>query len=92
MSNKGIQLGSSRELAEKLEEAVLPPSLGFLSDVQHEQQSLGHHVFEIDDRDYVRKLWQDIKKSEAISNAQNRSDATKWTAEKKNCLASLYER
>lgn len=64
--------------------------------MQHGIESSEHHVFEIDDRDYVRKLWTDIQSSSKDDGdalvAQDESDATKWSAEKKNKLATFYER
>ncbi len=91
-----IQLGSSRELTEKLEESLSPPSSGLPADLQHGLQSSEHHVFEIDDRDYVQKLWQEIqissKNPEDIHIAQNLDDAMTWSAEKLNRLAIFYER
>ena len=86
------QLGSSKELTEKLEEPVLPPSSRLLADSQHGVQSSEHHVFEIDDREYVRKLWQDIKDAEDVAVAQDWGDAMKWSVDKENKLANFYER
>ncbi len=86
------QLGSSRELTDKLEEPLLPPSSGLPADQFDSLQPSEHHVFEIEDRDDVQKLWQDIKDSEGVSVPQDQDDGTEWSAEKKNRLASFYER
>ena len=95
-ADAAVQLGSSRELTEKLEEPFPPSSSGLSADLQHGVQFLEHHVFEIDDRDYVRKLWQDIQKSsresEHVPVAQDQGHAMTWSAEKKNSLAVFYER
>lgn len=91
-----IQLGSSKELTEKLEEPLSPPSSGLSADLQHGLQSSEHQVLEIADLDYVRKLWQDIQSSsrdsEDVSVAQHLGDAAKWSVQQKNSLAVFYER
>ena len=96
VSDVDIQLGSSRELTEKLEEPLLPPLSRLSADLQHGLQSSAHHVFEIDDRDYVHKLWQETqissKNSEDAHIAQDLDDAMTWSAEKINRLAVFYER
>lgn len=96
-ADANVQLGSSRELTEKLEESYLPSSSGSSADLQLGLQSSEHHVFEINDRDDVRKLWQDVQKSftkdsDAVSVWQGRDDAMNWSAEEKNTLAIFYER
>ncbi|CAD6576993.1 MAG: hypothetical protein ASARMPRED_008088 [Alectoria sarmentosa] len=92
MITADTQLGSSKELTEKLEEPVLPPSSRLLADLQLGVQPSEHHVFEIDDREYVRKLWQDIKDAEDVAVAQDWGDAMKWSVDKENKLANFYER
>ena len=92
-----LQLGSSRELSEKLEEPLSSHSLGLSVDSQPDLQSSEHHVFEIEDRDYVRKLWQDIQKAPGgdsgdVPVVQDQSDAMNWSAEKKDMLAIFYEK
>ena len=76
---------------------MLPPSSRCSADLPHGVHSSLHHVFEIDERDYVRKLWQDIQKtssehSEDVPLAQNGYDATEWSAEMKTKLAIFYEK
>ncbi len=96
LSDVDIQLGSSRELKEKLEESLSPPLSGLSADLQHGLQPSEHHVFEIDDRDYVQKLWQEIqisrKNPEDTHIVQDLDDAMTWSAEKLNRLAVFYER
>lgn len=91
-----ITLGSSKELTDKLEEPVLPPSSRHSADLQYGTKSSEHHVFEIDDRDYVRKLWNcflsSSKDAEDIPVAQDGVGDTKWSAERKDKLSVFYER
>ena len=89
MPDANTQLGSSIELAQKLEEPVLLPVAGVPVSLQHPFEN---HVFEIDDRDNVRKLWQDIKDSKDASIAQDLDNTKSWSVEKKDCLAIFYER
>ena len=96
MPNANTQLGSSRELTEKLEEHVLLPSSGLSTNLQHGPKPSEHHVFEIDDRAYVQRLWQVLqsssKDSEGVKVAQGQGAAMEWSLEKKNALAVFYER
>lgn len=92
MPDANTQLGSSRELAQKLEEPVLSPLAGYPVSLENDLHPFENHVFEIDDRDNVRKLWQDIRDSEDASMAQDLDNARSWSVEKKDCLAVLYER
>lgn len=93
--NADIQLGSSKELTEKLEEPVVLPSSGFPINLQHILHPLEHHVFEIDDHAYVQRLWQVLQGSSEDSEgvtAQGQSDRIEWSLEKKHALAVFYER
>ena len=93
MLNPTTQLGSSKELAEKLDEPFAQPSSGTLDGLQPDLlQSSEHHVFEIDPHDYVRKLWQDVKEFENVGAGREPTSATEWSVEKKNRLALFYER
>lgn len=87
-----ITLGSSKELAEKLEEPSTQPSTSTFDSLQHDLQPSELHVFEIEERDYVRKLWQDIKESDNGAVGRDPASATEWSAEKKNRLALLYKK
>lgn len=95
MPNADIQLGSSKELTDKLEEPVALPSSGLPINLQHISRSFEHHILEIDDHAYVQRLWQELqgssKDSEGVT-AQGRGDAIEWSLEKKNALAIFYER
>lgn len=95
MPNPDTQLGSSKELTEKLEETVVLPSSGLPINLQHISHPLEHHVFEIDDHAYVQRLWQVLqgssKDSEGVT-AQGQGEATQWSLERKNALAAFYER
>lgn len=75
---------------------MLPVSLRHPTDLQYGIQPSEHHMFEIDDRDYVRKLWKGFlsssKDAEDVSVAQDRGDDMKWNAEKETKLAIFYER
>lgn len=84
-------------MTEKLDEPVLQPTSGLSVDSQHGPQSSEHHVFEIDERDDVQRLWGNLKESfskdsENVLAMQDQNDTTKWSAEKKNRLAIFYER
>ena len=96
VSNANTQLGSSRELTEKLEEPVFLPSSGPPANLQHASRSSEYHVFEIDDCACVQSLWQVLqsssKDSDGVTVAQDQGDVMKWSAEKKDRLAVFYER
>ena len=50
-------------------------------------------MFEIDDRDYVRRLWKGfLSSSKDAEDVSVGGDDTKWNAEKKSKLAIFYER
>ena len=95
-ANANIQLGSSRELKEKLEEPVLLPLLRRSADLQSNLKSSEHHVFEIDDRACVQRLWQVLRSSgkdlEGIAAPQGQGDALEWSPEQKDMLAIFYGR
>ncbi len=69
-----ITVGSSTELVQRLEEPVPQKTWGspqssrnpmsiatLLAESQQPPPSLTHHIFDIEDREEVRKLWQDIQ-------------------------------
>lgn len=69
-----ITVGSSTELVQRLEEPVQQKRQGapqssrnpmsiatLLAESQQTPPSLTHHIFDIEDREEVRKLWQDIQ-------------------------------
>ncbi|KAK0516910.1 hypothetical protein JMJ35_000065 [Cladonia borealis] len=75
-----ITVGSSTELVQRLEEPVPqnlqgsprssrnPMSIAtLLAESQQPPPSLTHHIFDIEDREEVRKLWQDIQEKNNIS-------------------------
>lgn len=96
MPNANTQLGSSRELTEKLQEPVFLPSSGPAANMQHASRSPEHHVFEIDDCTRVQSLWQILqsssKDSDGVTVAQDQGDVMRWSAEKKDRLAIFYDR
>lgn len=68
------QLGSSQELIEKLEEPITQPSANssrrkkdrlsiamLLSEVQQNPDAVNHHTFDIEEREEIQKLWQEIQ-------------------------------
>lgn len=83
-------------MTEKLEEPVLLPLSRRPADSQSGLKSSEHHVFEIDDRACVQRLWQRLQSSgkdlDGISTPQAQGDALEWSAEQKDMLAVLYER
>ena len=77
-----ITVGSSTELVQRLEEPAPqnpqgsprssrnPMSIAtLLSESQQPPLSLTHHIFDIEDREEVRKLWQDIQEKNNTSKA-----------------------
>ena len=77
-----ITVGSSTELVQRLEEPVPqkpretqqssrnPMSIAtLLAESQQTPPSLTHHIFDIEDREEVRKLWQDIQVKNNTSKA-----------------------
>ena len=77
-----ITVGSSTELVQRLEEPVSqnpqgsprssrnPMSIAtLLAESQQPPLSLTHHIFDIEDREEVRKLWQDIQEKNNNSKA-----------------------
>ena len=77
-----ITVGSSTELVQRLEEPVPqnpqgsprssrnPMSIAtLLAESQQPPLSLTHHIFDIEDREEVRKLWQDIQEKNNNSKA-----------------------
>ena len=79
-----ITVGSSTELVQRLEEPVPQKSRGapqssrnpmsiatLLAESQQTPPSLTHHIFDIEDREEVRKLWQDIQ----VKNNNSKSSA-----------------
>ena len=77
-----ITVGSSTELVQRLEEPVQQKRRGapqsswnpmsiatLLAESQQTPPSLTHHIFDIEDREEVRKLWQDIQVKNNTSKA-----------------------
>ena len=77
-----ITVGSSTELVQRLEEPVPQKPRGapqssrnpmsiatLLAESQQTPPSLSHHIFDIEDREEVRKLWQDIQVKNNASKA-----------------------
>ena len=75
-----ITVGSSTELVQRLEESVPQKPRGspqssrnpmsiatVLAESQQPPLSLTHHIFDIEDREEVRKLWQDIQEKNNTS-------------------------
>ena len=90
-----ITVGSSTELVQRLEEPVQQKPQGsprssrnpmsiatLLAESQQPPPSLTHHIFDIEDREEVRKLWQDIQ--EKNNTSKTSADAfTKMNGEAK---------
>ena len=95
-ANANTQLGSARELTDKLEEPVLLPLSRRPADFQNGLKSSEHHVFQIDDRACVQRLWQVLQSSgkdlEGMTAPQGQGDVLEWSPEQKDTLAVLYER
>ena len=98
-----ITVGSSQELIEKLEEPVLKlpntarssrnrmPIPMFLAGSQQSAQATVHHTFDIDDREDIQELWQNIQKSFEVSSPPS-SPAIKtkdWTESEDALLIQL---
>ena len=81
---------------EKLEEPVLLPLSWRPADFESGLKTLEHHVFEIDDRACVQRLWQVLQSSgkdvEGITAPQGQGGALEWSPEQKDMLAIFYER
>ena len=92
MPNANTQIGSSTELTQKLEEPVLPHSLDISVTFQEHMKSLENHVFEIDDNDYVREIWQYKKDLSGNFSAQDQDHSLDWNEEKRNLLALFYDK
>ena len=67
------QLGSSRELADRLAEPVQQPRSSrsrrdpmaiamLLSEAETNPEKLKHHTFDIDEREEIQKLWREIQR------------------------------
>ena len=83
-------------MTEKLEEPVLLPLSRRPAEFQSDIKSLEHHVFEIDDRACIQRLWQVLQSSgkdlEGTTAPQGHGDALEWSPEQKDMLAVFYER
>ncbi len=69
-----VQLGSSHELIDKLEEPISQPSASsskrkkdrmsiaiLLSEVQQNPDAVNYHSFDIEEREEIQRLWQEIQ-------------------------------
>ena len=83
-------------MTDKLEEPVLLPLSRRPADFQSGLKPSEHHVFEIDDRACVQRLWQVLQSSgkdlEGITAPQGQGDTLEWSPEQKDMLAIFYER
>lgn len=104
---KYIQLGSSQELIEKLEESVMQSSASLsrrkkdrmsiamlLSEAQQNPDALKYHTFDIEEREEIQKLWQEIQRRNKTLPPPPSIGAVAevppiWTSEENRLLAKL---
>ena len=97
-----ITVGSSTELAQRLEEPVQQKRRGapqssqnpmsiatLLAESQQTPPSLTHHIFDIEDREEVRKLWQDIQVKNSTSKASGDTPTKMNSGARPLCRYSL---
>ena len=102
-----ITVGSSTELAQRLEEPVPrktrnrqqssrnPMAIAtLLSESQQSPPSLPHHIFDIEDREEIRKLWQEIQEKNSntpkpISPLDAPKTMATWTQSEDELLLKL---
>ena len=99
-----VTVGSSTELAQRLEEPVPqkprnrhqpsrnPMAIAtLLSESQQFPPILTHHVFDVEDREEIRKLWQEIQENNNIPklSTDTRRTISNWTKSEDDLIVEL---